>query len=100
MVPPKASGWASPKMVPPRATPAGPRPSSGDGRTGRARCTPTTCSRPSPTWTPAGSPPETPIYDGRAGIEADIKGDKRGLGIEKRRKKSFFAQEAVVLLSQ
>jgi hypothetical protein len=40
------------------------------------------------------------LYDGRAGIEADIKGDKRGLGLEKRRKKSFFAQEAVVLLSQ
>jgi hypothetical protein len=40
------------------------------------------------------------LYDGRAGIEADIKGDERGLGIEKRRKKSFFAQEALVLLSQ
>ena len=40
------------------------------------------------------------LYDGRAGIEADIKGDKRGLGLEKRRKKSFYAQEAVVLLSQ
>ena len=40
------------------------------------------------------------LYDGRAGMESDIKGDKRGLGIEKRRKKSFFAQEAVVLLSQ
>ncbi len=40
------------------------------------------------------------LYDGRAGMEADIKGDKRGLGLEKRRKKSFFAQEAVVLLSQ
>jgi hypothetical protein len=40
------------------------------------------------------------LYDGRAGMEADIKGDKRGLGIEKRRKKSFCAQEALVLLSQ
>lgn len=40
------------------------------------------------------------LYDGRAGTEADIKGDKRGLGIEKRRKKSFFAQEALVLLAQ
>ena len=40
------------------------------------------------------------LYDGRAGMESDIKGDKRGLGIEKRRKKSFFAQEAVVLLCQ
>lgn len=40
------------------------------------------------------------LYDGRAGMEADIKGDKRGLGLEKRRKKSFHAQEAVVLLCQ
>lgn len=40
------------------------------------------------------------LYDGRAGTEADIKGDKRGLGIEKRRKKSFWAQEALVLLAQ
>jgi hypothetical protein len=40
------------------------------------------------------------LYDGRAGMEADIKGEKRGLGIEKRRKKSFLAQEAVVLLAQ
>jgi hypothetical protein len=40
------------------------------------------------------------LYDGRGGMEAEIKGDKRGLGIEKRRKKSFFAQEALVLLAQ
>jgi Transposase DDE domain group 1 len=40
------------------------------------------------------------LYDGRGGMEADIKGDKRGLGIEKRRKKSFCAQEALVLLAQ
>lgn len=40
------------------------------------------------------------LYDGRAGLEAGIKGDKRGLGIEKRRKKSFHAQEAVALLAQ
>jgi hypothetical protein len=40
------------------------------------------------------------LYDGRGGMEASIKGDKRGLGIEKRRKKSFFAQEALVLLAQ
>jgi hypothetical protein len=40
------------------------------------------------------------LYDGRAGLEAGIKGDKRGLGIEKRTKKSFHAQEAVVLLAQ
>jgi hypothetical protein len=33
-------------------------------------------------------------------METDIKGDKRGLGIEKRRKKSFHAQEALVLLAQ
>ena len=40
------------------------------------------------------------LYDGRAGTESDIKGDKRGLGIEKRRKKSFWGQEALVLLAQ
>jgi hypothetical protein len=40
------------------------------------------------------------LYDSRAGLEAGIKGDKRGLGIEKRRKKSFFAQEALALLAQ
>jgi hypothetical protein len=40
------------------------------------------------------------LYDGRGGMEADIKGDKRGLAIEKRRKKSFHAQEALVLLAQ
>lgn len=40
------------------------------------------------------------LYDGRGGMESDIKGDKRGLGIEKRRKKSFLAQEALVLLAQ
>jgi hypothetical protein len=40
------------------------------------------------------------LYDGRGGMEVDIKGDKRGLGIEKRRKKSFLAQEALVLLAQ
>jgi Transposase DDE domain group 1 len=40
------------------------------------------------------------LYDGRAGVESDIKGDKRGLGIEERRKKGFFAQEALALLAQ
>lgn len=40
------------------------------------------------------------LYDARGAMEVDIKGDKRGLGIEKRRKKSFLAQEAVVLLAQ
>ena len=39
------------------------------------------------------------LYDARGGMEVDIKGDKRGLGIEKRRK-SFHAQEALVLLAQ
>jgi hypothetical protein len=40
------------------------------------------------------------LYDARGGMEVDIKGDKRGLGIEKRRKKNFHAQEAAVLLAQ
>lgn len=40
------------------------------------------------------------LYDARGAMEVDIKGDKRGLGIEKRRKKSFHAQEALVLLAQ
>lgn len=40
------------------------------------------------------------LYDGRGAMEVDIKGDKRGLGIEKRTKKSFYAQEALVLLAQ
>ena len=31
------------------------------------------------------------LYDARGGMEVDIRGDKRGLGIEKRRKKSFHA---------
>jgi hypothetical protein len=40
------------------------------------------------------------LYDGRGAMEVDIRGDKRGLGIEKRRKKNFHAQEALVLLAQ
>ncbi len=40
------------------------------------------------------------LYDGRGGMEVDIKGDKRGLGLERRRKKRFDAQEALVLLTQ
>jgi hypothetical protein len=40
------------------------------------------------------------LYDARGAMEVDIRGDKRGLGIEKRRKKSFLAQEALVLLAQ
>jgi hypothetical protein len=39
-------------------------------------------------------------YDCRGGMEVEIKGDKRGLGLEKRRKKRFYAQEALVLLAQ
>jgi len=40
------------------------------------------------------------LYDRRGGMEVDIKGDKRGLGLERRRKKRFFAQEALILLAQ
>ena len=40
------------------------------------------------------------LYDRRGGMESDIKGDKRGLGIEERRKKNFHAQEALALLAQ
>jgi Transposase DDE domain group 1 len=40
------------------------------------------------------------LYDRRGAMESDIKGDKRGLGIEQRRKKSFHAQEALALLAQ
>jgi len=40
------------------------------------------------------------LYDARGAMEVDIRGDKRGLGIEKRRKKNFWAQEALVLLAQ
>jgi len=47
-----------------------------------------------------GAPQIATLYDARGGMEVDIKGDKRGLGIEKRRKKSFLAQEALVLLAQ
>ena len=39
-------------------------------------------------------------YDGRAGIEADLKGDKRGLGLAVIRKRRFAAQMLVVLLMQ
>ena len=97
MVPPKAKSLPSPKKVPPHATPARPRPSSGDGRTPRASCYTDYLLT---TFTHLEAEGIATLYDGRAGMEADIKGDKRGLGIEKRRKKSFHAQEAVVLLSQ
>ena len=40
------------------------------------------------------------LYDRRGAMESDIKGDKRGLGIEERRKKNFHAQEALALLAQ
>jgi hypothetical protein len=39
-------------------------------------------------------------YDGRAGIEADLKGDKRGLGLAVIRKRRLTAQMLVVLLMQ
>ncbi len=39
-------------------------------------------------------------YDARAGMEADIKGDKRGLGLGVLRKHKLAAQKLVVLLGQ
>src|SRR5581483_5612888 len=39
-------------------------------------------------------------YDGRAGIEADLKGDKQGLGLATIRKHRLPAQKIVVLLIQ
>ncbi len=39
-------------------------------------------------------------YDGRAGMEADLKGDKRGLGLGVIRKRRLAAQQVVVLLMQ
>jgi hypothetical protein len=39
-------------------------------------------------------------YDGRAGMEADLKGDKRGLGLAVIRKRRLSAQRMVVLLTQ
>jgi len=39
-------------------------------------------------------------YDGRAGMEADLKGDKRGLGLGVLRKRKLAAQRLVVLLGQ
>jgi hypothetical protein len=56
--------------------------------------------RPLSTFTDLSAEQMATLYDGRGGMEVDIKGDKRGLGIEKRRKKSFHAQEALVLLAQ
>ena len=39
-------------------------------------------------------------YDGRAGMEAELKGDKRGLGLAVIRKRRLAAQRLVVLLMQ
>ncbi|HZS90964.1 MAG TPA: hypothetical protein VFE42_26165 [Chloroflexota bacterium] len=39
-------------------------------------------------------------YDGRAGMEADLKGDKRGLGLGVIRKHRLAAQQMVILLMQ
>lgn len=39
-------------------------------------------------------------YDGRAGVEADLKGDKRGLALAVIRKRRLAAQKLVVLLTQ
>jgi hypothetical protein len=39
-------------------------------------------------------------YDARAGMEADLKGDKRGLGLGVIRKQKLAAQQMVVLLGQ
>ncbi len=39
-------------------------------------------------------------YDGRAGVEADLKGDKRGLALAVIRKRRLAAQRLVVLLTQ
>jgi hypothetical protein len=52
------------------------------------------------TLTELSAPEVAKLYDRRGGMESDIKGDKRGLGIEQRRKKSFCAQEALALLAQ
>ena len=38
-------------------------------------------------------------YDGRAGMEAELKGDKRGLGLGLLRKSRLPAQQMVVLLT-
>jgi hypothetical protein len=39
-------------------------------------------------------------YDGRAGMEADLKGDKHGLGLATMRKHRLAAQKIVILLMQ
>jgi len=40
------------------------------------------------------------LYDGKEAMDVDTRADKRELGIEKRRKESFHAQEALMLLAQ
>ncbi|MCP4579208.1 MAG: hypothetical protein GY846_23285 [Deltaproteobacteria bacterium] len=39
------------------------------------------------------------LYDGRGAVESEIKADKQGLRLPKRRKQSFAAQEALILLT-
>jgi hypothetical protein len=46
-----------------------------------------------------GSESVAKLYDQRGAMEVDIRGDKARLGLEKR-KKSFFAQKALVLLAK
>jgi hypothetical protein len=46
--------------------------------------------QPVPTWQ---------AYDGRGAAEVEIKADKQGLRLPKRRKRSFAAQEALILLT-
>jgi hypothetical protein len=40
------------------------------------------------------------LYDSRSGEEAEIKEDKKGLDLERRRKRNFQGQEALILLAQ
>jgi hypothetical protein len=47
-----------------------------------------------------GMPAVVDHYDARAGMEADLKGDKRGLGLGVLRKQKLAAQRLVVLLGQ
>jgi hypothetical protein len=50
--------------------------------------------------TELGMPAVVEHYDARAGMEADLKGDKRGLGLGVLRKHKLAAQRLVVLLGQ
>lgn len=40
------------------------------------------------------------LYDGRGGMEMQIKGDKQALGLVKQRQKRLYTQEAMILLAQ